>query len=229
MPYLITEFPPSQTQKNAPDIEILSWNLFKYQSTSRYTLRFGRGRIYLQVFGRGMSADLKDNSGLHGPSIRNQDQLEKLGELIIERLVEGNVFSFYEFEKIFQNISGGKLLLEERLLNGLRPAGLGDYFSRCGGKYDDDKKPKRSDRANHKPFCKPGMPCSVVDIDSASPSGGLDGNKKEKVVGLPIHNGSGDTMTVLSSSTMHVEMLKEMRDYAKNLKGTHKNLPAHLI
>ncbi|KAL0571732.1 hypothetical protein V5O48_010224 [Marasmius crinis-equi] len=102
-------------------------------------------------------------------------------------------------------------------------ASHGKLFARCGGKCDLDKKPsycspkcraytfvQKEDWPNHKPFCKPGMPCSVLDTTMP---GGLGANRrKDKLVGLPIRNQEGKTVTVLSSSTVDTDELKELRD-----------------
>ncbi|KAK0204691.1 hypothetical protein DFS33DRAFT_1424551 [Desarmillaria ectypa] len=116
----------------------------------------------------------------------------------------------------------------------------GRVFSRCSGKCDPDKKPyycskecreyhpsiischfsahsylmsrqtEKKDWKNHKPFCMPGAPCSVIGADGPS-SIGL-GSKKDSIQ-IPMKFGNGRT-TMVSSSTMSPEFLKEMRDTA---------------
>jgi hypothetical protein len=67
------------------------------------------------------------------------------------------------------------------------------------------------DWKNHKPFCIPGAPCSVIDKEiegkgyTASKGGSIE---------VPIKNSDGTT-TMVSSSTMSAEMLKEMKAYAE--------------
>ena len=75
------------------------------------------------------------------------------------------------------------------------------------------------------------MPCSVVDTGDAPLSGGLSGSKKERVIGLPIQNASGEGVTVLTSSTLDPEVLREVRDLAaksSNLRAG-SGLPERLI
>lgn len=94
----------------------------------------------------------------------------------------------------------------------------GHVFSRCSGKCDADKKPyycsrecQKKDWKNHKPFCMPGAPCSVIDVDGPSSIG--SGSKKDSIQ-IPMKFGNGRT-TMVSSSTMSPEFLKEMRDAAE--------------
>ncbi|KAJ6602526.1 hypothetical protein DFH09DRAFT_1019685 [Mycena vulgaris] len=90
----------------------------------------------------------------------------------------------------------------------------GRMLSQCSGKCDQDKKPsycgkacQRADWKNHKPFCSPGAPCSVIDREvkgkgyTASKGGSIE---------VPIKNPDGTT-TMVSSSTMSAEMLKELK------------------
>ncbi|KAK0450076.1 hypothetical protein EV421DRAFT_1899593 [Armillaria borealis] len=69
---------------------------------------------------------------------------------------------------------------------------------------------KKKDWKNHKPFCMPGAPCSVIDVDGPSSIG--SGSKKDSIQ-IPMKFGNGRT-TMVSSSTMSPEFLKEMRDAA---------------
>ncbi|KAK0469902.1 uncharacterized protein EV420DRAFT_1497412 [Desarmillaria tabescens] len=105
----------------------------------------------------------------------------------------------------------------------------GRVLSRCSGKCDADKKPyycsrecASSDWKNHKPFCKPGAPCSVIDVKGPS-SIGSENNKDS--IQIPMNFGDGRT-TIISSSTMSPEFLKEMRDLAEaDAAGRDKLLP----
>ncbi|KAK0223107.1 hypothetical protein IW262DRAFT_1364561 [Armillaria fumosa] len=105
----------------------------------------------------------------------------------------------------------------------------GHVFSRCSGKCDADKKPYYCSREyafldwkNHKPFCMPGAPCSVIDIDGPSSIG--SGSKKDSIQ-IPMKFGNGRT-TIVSSSTMSPEFLKEMRDAAEADAAGRDRLPS---
>ncbi|KIK71457.1 hypothetical protein GYMLUDRAFT_149645 [Collybiopsis luxurians FD-317 M1] len=95
----------------------------------------------------------------------------------------------------------------------------GKMLSQCSGKCDRDKKPsycskagsssshfRAADWKNHKPFCRPGAPCSVIDT-TITPSG----ISQQGSIRVPVHHADGTT-TVISTSTMDPEMLKQMRD-----------------
>ncbi|KAJ3828299.1 hypothetical protein F5878DRAFT_588084 [Lentinula raphanica] len=90
----------------------------------------------------------------------------------------------------------------------------GKMLYKCSGSCDSDKKPsycgKRCvfmDWKNHKPFCQPGAPCSVVDrITYSTSSVGCSAGGSIRV---PLDHDNGKT-SLLMSSTMDSEMLKEM-------------------
>ncbi|KAF9469458.1 hypothetical protein BDZ94DRAFT_1244525 [Collybia nuda] len=94
-------------------------------------------------------------------------------------------------------------------------ADTGKMLSRCSGKCDLDKKPsycsKEFDWPNHKPFCKPGAACSVVDT---TPPGSLGASSKKGAIQVNVENGDGST-TVVSSSTLTAAELKEIREAAR--------------
>ncbi|KZV95770.1 hypothetical protein EXIGLDRAFT_834143 [Exidia glandulosa HHB12029] len=91
----------------------------------------------------------------------------------------------------------------------------GKALQRCGGKCDEDKKPfycgrecQAKDWKNHKPFCKPGMPCSI--IDTATPPPTLGGAPGSNSIGIRV----GDTL--ISSSTLSAAELRRFRDAAQD-------------
>ncbi|KAJ3715771.1 hypothetical protein C8R42DRAFT_725575 [Lentinula raphanica] len=104
-------------------------------------------------------------------------------------------------------------------------ADTGKMLAQCSGKCDPDKKPsycgkrpklkivritilEKEDWKNHKPFCKPGAPCSVIDPTySTSGAGSTPGGS----IRIPVHHSDGTT-SFLSTSTMEPEMLKEIRE-----------------
>ncbi|KAJ7115542.1 hypothetical protein C8R43DRAFT_1038754 [Mycena crocata] len=90
----------------------------------------------------------------------------------------------------------------------------GDMLRQCSGKCDHDKKPsycskdcQRADWKNHKPFCKAGALCSVIEKPEVKAKGkGNSGGAFE----IPIQNPDGTT-TLVFSSAMTPQMLKEMK------------------
>lgn len=102
------------------------------------------------------------------------------------------------------------------------------FFPTGSGPCDADKKPyycskecQRADWKNHKPFCRPGAECSVVDDGSKyNMSDTAPAHKSEAgALQIPITFKDGKTI-LFSSSTMDVQMLKEMKELSeKELKG----------
>ncbi|KAL0945246.1 hypothetical protein HGRIS_000757 [Hohenbuehelia grisea] len=99
----------------------------------------------------------------------------------------------------------------------------GKMLRQCSGKCDRDKKPsyctpecQRADWKNHKPFCAPGQPCSVIDDGSAleALASGAGAPTADGAIQIPVPGPDG-RMTMLSSSTMDPEMLREIRDLAQ--------------
>ncbi|KAJ7454694.1 hypothetical protein FB451DRAFT_1278997 [Mycena latifolia] len=98
-------------------------------------------------------------------------------------------------------------------------ADSGHMLSRCSGKCDQDKKPsycgkacQKADWKNHKPFCKPGAACSVIDRPQINAHG--HSATKGGAIEVPISNLDGTT-TILSSSTLSPRMLKKMKAHAE--------------
>ncbi|KAF5384012.1 hypothetical protein D9757_006923 [Collybiopsis confluens] len=108
----------------------------------------------------------------------------------------------------------------------------GKMLSQCAGQCDRDKKPsycsktrpyikptrnitclfhftEKEDWKIHKPFCRPGAPCSVIDT-TINPGGAANAQGS---IRLPVHHANGST-TVISTSTLDPELLKQMRDVA---------------
>ena len=92
------------------------------------------------------------------------------------------------------------------------------------GKCDFDKKKpsycstecQKADWKNHKPFCCPGVECSVIDDgtwDAAGPS-----KPSRGAIQLPITH-AGGSRTFVSSSTMDAKTLKEVRDIVEGSGG----------
>ncbi|KAK0469913.1 uncharacterized protein EV420DRAFT_1258778 [Desarmillaria tabescens] len=99
-------------------------------------------------------------------------------------------------------------------------ADSGSMLSRCSGKCDSDKKPyycsKEYDWKNHKPFCQPGAPCSVIDVgDTDSLPSMVGGSTRNGAFQVPVQMPGGKT-TTFSSSTMSPDSLKEVRDHLAN-------------
>ncbi|KAF7315777.1 MYND-type domain-containing protein [Mycena indigotica] len=93
----------------------------------------------------------------------------------------------------------------------------GRMLSRCAGKCDEDKKPhycsrecQRKDWPNHKPFCKPGQPCSVIDAGKALKAAPFGGSSKQGQRSMVVNTPGGEMS--LSSSTMSAEFMKEVRE-----------------
>ncbi|KAF8955551.1 hypothetical protein BDZ97DRAFT_1926597 [Flammula alnicola] len=105
-------------------------------------------------------------------------------------------------------------------------ADTGKMLSRCSGNCDSDKKPsyctrecQKADWKNHKPFCRPGAECSVIDDGTTSPdtvmSAGSSSKQGSGTIQIPITYADGSRM-FLSSSTMDPQLLKEIRDLSIN-------------
>ena len=79
---------------------------------------------------------------------------------------------------------------------------------------------QKADWKNHNPFCCPGAECSVIDDgtwDAAGPPKPSCG-----AIQVPITHGGG-SRTFVSSSTMDVKTLKEVRDI---VEGSGVEIPA---
>lgn len=99
-------------------------------------------------------------------------------------------------------------------------ADKGQMLLQCSGKCDSDKKPsycgkecQRADWKNHKPFCRPGAACSVIDTGTFS-----HGTTKPNALQIPITVPGGKTVLV-SSSTMDAKELKELKGGAEGMSG----------
>ncbi|KAI4520163.1 hypothetical protein K525DRAFT_204344 [Schizophyllum commune Loenen D] len=101
-------------------------------------------------------------------------------------------------------------------------ADKGKMLMQCSGKCDADKKPaycgkacQKADWKNHKPFCKPGMPCSVID-DSADDPVDVGGSRDGAYgIRVPMEDGT----RTITSSTLTPEQLKDFRDAVAQHRG----------
>jgi hypothetical protein len=89
-----------------------------------------------------------------------------------------------------------------------------------GGSCDLDKKPhycskkcQKSDWKNHKPFCRPGAECSIIDTGDPDIMAKSGPKSKSGVLRVPVQMPDGSTK-YLSSSTMDPEELKKLGEYA---------------
>ena len=89
-----------------------------------------------------------------------------------------------------------------------------------GGSCDLDKKPhycskkcQKSDWKNHKPFCRPGAECSIIDTGDPDIMAKSGPKSKSGVLRVPVQTPDGSTK-YLSSSTMDPEELKKLGEYA---------------
>ncbi|RDB30503.1 hypothetical protein Hypma_007258 [Hypsizygus marmoreus] len=72
---------------------------------------------------------------------------------------------------------------------------------------------EQADWKIHKPFCSPGAPCSILEKDEAVP---VASGSKQGSLSVPIIGPNGETI-LLSSATMSVEQLKEIREYSEQM------------
>ncbi|KAF7370569.1 hypothetical protein MSAN_00689300 [Mycena sanguinolenta] len=109
-------------------------------------------------------------------------------------------------------------------------ASKGGGLAQCAGACDPAVKPaycskecQRADWKNHKPFCKPGAPCSILTKERDLPAAGQ--GQSDEVLTIPIAGPDGRTM-MLSSSTMPPEMLKMFQDFSlgKEPEGADKTI-----
>ncbi|PPQ92421.1 hypothetical protein CVT25_008642 [Psilocybe cyanescens] len=133
---------------------------------------------------------------------------------------------------------GRSRMVKKRLKNTIRyrcaapdcdiEADKGSMLSCCSGPCDADKKPhycskecQRADWKNHKPFCRPGAECSVIDNGSKYDISATAPTHKSEAGALriPITTKDGETV-MFSSSTMDAQMLKDLKEASKkHLKG----------
>ncbi|KAJ6581545.1 hypothetical protein B0H19DRAFT_511626 [Mycena capillaripes] len=107
----------------------------------------------------------------------------------------------------------------------------GGGLSQCAGPCDTPVKPaycsktcQRADWKNHKPFCRPGAPCSIIAKERDLPAAGQ--GQSGEVLTIPFAGPGGRPM-MLSSSTMTPEMLKMFQAFSlgeKNPQGADKTL-----
>ncbi|RDB23588.1 hypothetical protein Hypma_009049 [Hypsizygus marmoreus] len=95
----------------------------------------------------------------------------------------------------------------------------GAMLKQCSGKCDPDKKPaycskecQRADWKTHKPYCRPGAPCSVLEKDHPVPVAA--GKATQGSLSIPVTRPGGETVMV-SSSTLGPETLKQFKDWSE--------------
>jgi hypothetical protein len=87
------------------------------------------------------------------------------------------------------------------------------------GKCDQDVKPsycskecQKADWPNHKSFCKPGMPCSVIDSAPLTPNAqSYSGPTPKGAYRVPVNMPGGESFR-MTSSTFSPQEMKDMRD-----------------
>ncbi|KAF9480871.1 hypothetical protein BDN70DRAFT_832069 [Pholiota conissans] len=114
-------------------------------------------------------------------------------------------------------------------------ADRGKMLAQCAGKCDPDKKPsycskecQRADWKNHKPYCRPGAECSVIDDGSTSTPNLVEPIKSSSgALQVPIKLQDG-SMQYVSSSTMDAEGLKELRDLVQENLTSFGDMPSSI-
>ncbi|KAF8957247.1 hypothetical protein BDZ97DRAFT_114645 [Flammula alnicola] len=146
-------------------------------------------------------------------------------------------------DRKLQMATGREKMEEKRLKNPNRyrcaavgctiEADVGNMLSKCAGKCDPDKKPsycskecQRADWKNHKPFCTPGAPCSVIDPGPFRPME-AGPSSRQGAIQIPVARPDGSTMLV-SSSTFDPKFMKDFGDHLEVLmsadsSSTHEN------